>query len=208
MPRGKSKDYSDQFGGLDIAKDRYDENREGFVDEQGNYHYVTGIGMGAAVPPVVPLHGKNGEDNSEWIKILAEEDHKVNIQKRNDKDHADGLYISYKRRQDTDDRGLNAGCSPIDKETYLLWEAKQNGEEDDDEDPVLVFVHEFLCSLNDADQTIMFGVFGSERKQNDVADELHRDPKSISRSIQRIERRLTKALADKLGYHGEDRHKE
>lgn len=208
MPRGKSKDYSDQFGGLDIAMDRYDENREGFVDEQGNYHYVTGIGMGAEVPPVVPLHGKNGEENSEWIKILAEEDHKVNIQKRNDKDHADGLYISYKRRQDTDDRGLNAGCSPIDKETYLRWEAKQKGEEDDDEDPVLVFVHEFLCSLNDADQTIMFGVFGSERKQNDVADELHRDPKSISRSIQRIERRLTKALADKLGYHGEDRHKE
>ena len=120
----------------------------------------------------------------------------MNIQKRNDKDHADGLYISYKRRQDTDDRGLNAGCSPIDKETYLQWEAKQNGEEDDDEDPVLVFVHEFLCSLNDVDQTIMFGVFGSERKQNEVADELHRDPKSISRSIQRI------------GYHGEDRHKE
>ena len=71
-----------------------------------------------------------------------------------------------------------------------------------------MFVHEFLCSLNDVDQTIMYGVFGSERKQNDVADELHRDPKSISRSIQRIERRLTKALADKFGYHGEDRHKE
>ena len=67
MSRGRQKNYSEQFGGLDIDKNRYDGAREGYVDEHGNYHYnthVTGIDMDAAVPSVIPLLGKNGEDGT------------------------------------------------------------------------------------------------------------------------------------------------
>lgn len=211
MSRGRQKNYSEQFGGLDIDKNRYDGAREGYVDEHGNYHYnthVTGIDMDAAVPSVIPLHGKNGEDNSEWIKILAAEDHGVNIQKRNDSDYADGRDIYYQTRHTKDDKDPDAGVNPVDQEAYRQWsDAQGREEEDEEEDPVSAFVHDFLCNLNEADQTIMFGIFGSDRKQDDVGNELGRKQQSVSRSVQRIEKHLKKELADKFDYHGEDRTK-
>jgi DNA-directed RNA polymerase specialized sigma subunit len=62
--------------------------------------------------------------------------------------------------------------------------------------------------LSDDEQKIMFGVFGMDEKQKDVAGEVGRKPQSVSRSIDRIMKRLEKELAEKLGYHGEDRSKE
>lgn len=210
MPRGKSKDYSALFGGLDLPKDRFDADREGYVDKEGNYHFntVTGIGMGSVTPSVIKLHGENGEDNSKWIEFLAGEDHAVNIQKRNDKDHEDERYAYFKKHTNPDSEEADTTPDPMDLESYRSWSESQESEECDKADPVADFVHEFLCMLSDDEQKIMFGVFGMDEKQKDVAGEVGRKPQSVSRSIDRIMKRLEKELAEKLGYHGENRSKE
>lgn len=210
MPRGKSKDYSALFGGLDLPKDRFDADREGYVDKEGNYHFntVTGIGMGSVTPSVIKLHGDNGEDNSKWIEFLAGEDHTVNIQKRNDNDHEDDRYAYFKKNTDPDSEEADTTPDPMDLESYRRWSESQETEECEEEDLVADFVHEFLCMLSDDEQKIMFGVFGMDEKQKDVAGEVGRKPQSVSRSIDRIMKRLEKELAEKLGYHGEDRSKE
>ena len=81
----------------------------------------------------------------------------------------------------------------------------QDDTDDDEEDPVEKFVHDFLCGLNDTDQIIMFTVFGSGDEQKDAAAQVNRTTQSVSRTIQRIKARLKKQLADELGYTGQDR---
>lgn len=209
MPRGKKNNYSELFGGLDLPKDRFDADREGYVDEEGNYHFntMTGVDGDTATPCVIPHYGPNGEDNSKWIEFLANEDHKVNIQKRNDADNADKRDAFYKKMHDWDADVAKSGANPMDKESYRRWfeEAFREDDESEDEDPMLEFIHEFLCNLPDADQTIMFGIFGMSSQQNEIAEELKRKPQSVNRTVKRIEKRLAKALAEKFGCHVEDR---
>ena len=97
----------------------------------------------------------------------------------------------------------------MDVESYRRYmESRyQEGTDEEDEDPIEKFVHDFLWSLSDTDQTIMFAVFGSGDEQKDAAAQVNRTTQSVSRTIQRIKARLKKQLAEELGYTGQDRTK-
>lgn len=207
MARKKQNDYSKLFGGLDLPKDRYDRNREGYVDEKGNYHYITGTKKRGATPSQIPLKNKDGSSNAELITMLANMDHEVNIQKRNADDHEDSRNKAFKANTDPDSEEADTTPDPIDVESYRRYmESRyQDDTDEENEDPIEKFVHEFLLGLGDADQTIMFAVFGSGEEQKDAAAELNRTTQSVSRTIQRIKARLKKQLADELGYTGQDR---
>ncbi|MGN0256280.1 MAG: hypothetical protein ACI4D6_09925 [Chordicoccus sp.] len=207
MASKKQNNYSKLFGGLDLPKDRYDRNREGYVDDKANYHYITGMKDTGATPAVIPLKNADGSSNADLITLLANMDHAVNIQKRNAEDHEDARAMAFKANTDPNSEEADTTPDPMDKESYRRYMESQyqDDSDDDDEDPVQKFVHEFLLGLGDADQTIMFAVFGSGEEQKDAAAELNRTTQSVSRTIQRIKARLKKQLADELGYTGQDR---
>ena len=144
---------------------------------------------------------------AELITMLANMDHEVNIQKRNADDHEDSRNKAFKANMDPDSEEADTTPDPIDVESYRRYmESRyQDDTDEEDEDPIEKFVHEFLLGLGDADQTIMFAVFGSGEEQKDAAAELNRTTQSVSRTIQRIKARLKKQLADELGYTGQDR---
>lgn len=81
MASKKKNDYSKLFGGLDLPKDRFDRNREGYVDDKGSYHYITGTKKRGATPDVIFLKNKDGSSNADLFTMLANMDHAVNIQK-------------------------------------------------------------------------------------------------------------------------------
>lgn len=207
MAKTRKNDYSKLFGGLDLPKDRYDKNREGYVDDKANYHYITGIKDTGVTPAVIPLINEDGSSNADLITLLANMDHAVNIQKRNADDHEDARNKAFKANTDPDSEETDTTPDPIDVESYRRYmESRyQDDTDEEDEDPIERFVHEFLLGLGDADQTIMFAVFGSGEEQKDAAAELNRTTQSVSRTIQRIKARLKKQLADELGYTGQDR---
>ena len=209
METTKKNDYSKLFGGLDLPKDRYDRNREGYVDDKANYHYMTGVKDTGATPAVIPLKNADGSSNAVLITLLANMDHAVNIQKRNADDHEDARAKAYKANTDPDSEEADTTPNPVDVESYRRYmESKyQDDTDEEDEDPTEKFVHEFLLGLGDADQTIMFAVFGSGDEQKDAAAQVNRTTQSVSRTIQRIKARLKKQLADELGYTGQDRTK-
>ena len=211
MASKKKNDYSKLFGGLDLPKDRYDRNREGYVDDKGNYHYITGTKKHGATSDVIPLKNKNGSSNADLITMLANMDHAVNIQKRNADDHEDARNKAFKANTDPDSEEADTTPDPVDVESYRRYmESKYQDDADEDEeeeDPVEAFVHDFLLNLNDTDQTIMFTVFGSGDEQKDAAAQVNRTTQSVSRTIQRIKARLKKQLADELGYTGQNRTK-
>lgn len=209
METTKKNDYSKLFGGLDLPKDRYDRNREGYVDDKANYHYMTGVKDTGATPAVIPLKNADGSSNAVLITLLANMDHAVNIQKRNSDDHEDARAKAYKANTDPDSEEADTTPNPVDVESYRRYmESKyQDDTDEEDEDPIEKFVHEFLLGLGDADQTIMFAVFGSGDEQKDAAAQVNRTTQSVSRTIQRIKARLKKQLADELGYTGQDRTK-
>lgn len=209
METTKKNDYSKLFGGLDLPKDRYDRNREGYVDDKANYHYMTGVKDTGATPAVIPLKNADGSSNAVLITLLANMDHAVNIQKRNADDHEDARAKAYKANTDPDSEEADTTPNPVDVESYRRYmESKyQDDTDEEDEDPIEKFVHEFLLGLGDADQTIMFAVFGSGDEQKDAAAQVNRTTQSVSRTIQRIKARLKKQLADELGYTGQDRTK-
>ena len=214
MARGKINNYSKLFGGLDIAKDSYDPNREGMVDSDGSYHYITGLGMqGSATTDIIPLHDTdedgNPVDNTTLIMTLAGIDHEVNVQKNSATRWTDYRVTNYQLASNNDPDQKKA-VDPIDAEAFRrymqeLFRVDEAGEEK--RDPVQEFVHEFLCSLSEVDQAIMFGHFGSCETQQEIGDEIGRQVQSVNRTINRIKKRLEKELADKLGYTGQDRHK-
>lgn len=213
MSRGKINNYSKLFGGLDIAKDSYDPSREGSVDKDGNYHYITGLGMqGSATTDIIPLHDTDKADkpvdNTTLIMMLAGMDHDVNIQKNNAARWTDSRVINYQRSANND-LDQKKTVDPMDAEAYRRWYLEEQfcGEDEEEKkDPIIEFVHEFLLSLSDADQTIIFSYFGSGETQQAIGDELGRKVQSVNRSISRIQKRLEKALAG-IGYTGQDRHK-
>ena len=209
METTKKNDYSKLFGGLDLPKDRYDRNREGYVDDKGSYHYITGTKKRGATPDVIPLKNKDGSSNADLFTMLANMDHAVNIQKRNADDHEDARFKAYRANTDPDSEEADTTPDPMDVESYRRYMESlyQDDSDDDEEDPVQKFVHDFLWSLNDTDQTIMYAVFGSREEQKDAAAEVERTTQSVSRTIQRIKARLKKQLADELGYIGQDRTK-
>lgn len=214
MARGKINNYSKLFGGLDIAKDSYDPNRDGRVDSEGNYHYITGLGMKDSVTTdTIPLHDTdedgNPVDNTKLIMMLAGMDHEVNIQKNNVARWTDYRVTNYHVASNNDPDQKKA-VDPMDAEAFRRYmEELFHGDNENEEniDPIIDFVHEFLLSLSEADQAIMFGYFGSGVTQQEIGDELGRQVQSVNRTINRIKKRLEKALADKLGYTGQDRHK-
>lgn len=214
MARGKINNYSKLFGGLDIAKDSYDPSREGMVDNDGNYHYITGLGMqGSATTDIIPLHDTDEDghpvDNTKLIMMLAGMDHEVNIQKNNSARWTDSRVTNYQRTAN-DDPDQKKAVDPIDAEAFRRYMDelfRGDNENEENIDPIIEFVHEFLLSLSEADQAIMFGYFGSCVTQQEIGDELGRQVQSVNRTINRIKKRLEKALADKLGYTGQDRHK-
>lgn len=214
MARGKINNYSKLFGGLDIAKDAYDPSREGMVDKDGNYHYITGLGMqGSDTTDIIPLHDKdedgNPVDNTKLIVMLAGMDHDVNIQKNKAARWTDSRVTNYQRSANND-LDQKKTVDPMDAEAYRRWYMEEQfcvEDEEEKRDPILEFVHEFLLSLSEADQAIMFGYFGSCVKQQEIGNELGRQVQSVNRTINRIKKRLEKELADKLSYTGQDRHK-
>lgn len=209
MASKKKNDYSKLFGGLDLPKDRFDRKREGYVDDKGNYHYITGTKKRGATPDVIPLKNKDGSSNANLITMLANMDHVVNIQKRNADDYEDARFKAYRANTDPDSEEADTTPDPMDVESYRRYMESlyQDDSDDDEEDPVQKFVHDFLWSLNDTDQTIMYAVFGSREEQKDAAAEVERTTQSVSRTIQRVKARLKKQLADELGYTGQDRTK-
>lgn len=209
MAKTKKNDYSKLFGGLDLPKDRFDKNREGYVDDKANYHYITGVKDTGATPSVIPLENADGSSNADLVTMLANMDHAVNIRKRNADDHEDARNKAFKANTDPDSEEADTTPDPVDAESYRRYMESQyrDDSDDDDEDPVEKFVHEFLLNLNDTDQNIMFAVFGSGSEQKDAAAEVNRTTQSVSRTIQRIKARLKKQLADELGYTGQDRTK-
>lgn len=209
MATTKQNDYSKLFGGLDLPKNRYDKNREGYVDDKANYHYITGMKDTGATPAVIPLKNADGSSNSDLIIMLANMDHDVNIQKRNADDHEDARNKAFKANTDPDSEKADTTTDPMDVESYRRYmESRyQEGTDEEDEDPIEKFVHDFLWSLSDTDQTIMFAVFGSGDEQKDAAAQVNRTTQSVSRTIQRIKARLKKQLAEELGYTGQDRTK-
>lgn len=214
MARGKINNYSKLFGGLDIAKDSYDQNRQGMVDSDGNYHYITGLGMqGSATTDIIPLHATdedgNPVDNTKLIMTLAGMDHEANVQKNNAARWTDYRVTNYQVASNND-LDQKKAVDPMDAEAFRRYmEELFRGDEAGDEkrDPIQEFVHKFLRGLSDADQAIMFGYFGSCETQQKIGDELGRQVQSVNRTINRIKKRLEKELADKLGYTGQDRHK-
>lgn len=209
MASKKQNNYSKLFGGLDLPKDRFDRNRDGYVDDKANYHYITGVKDTGATPAVILLKNADGSSNADLITMLANMDHAVNIQKRNADDHEDARNKVFKANTDPDSEEADTTPDPIDVESYRRYmESKyQDDADEDEEDPVEAFVHDFLLNLNDTDQTIMFTVFGSGDEQKDAAAQVNRTTQSVSRTIQRIKARLKKQLADELGYTGQDRTK-
>ena len=209
MASKKKNDYSKLFGGLDLPKDRFDRNREGYVDDKGSYHYITGTKKRGATPDVIPLKNKDGSSNADLFTMLANMDHAVNIQKRNADDHEDARAKAYKAKTDPESEEADTTPDPMDVESYRRYmESKyQDDADEDEEDPVEAFVHDFLLNLNDTDQTIMFAVFGSGDEQKDAATQVNRTTQSVSRTSQRIKERLKKQLADELGYTGQGRTK-
>ena len=209
MASKKKNDYSKLFGGLDLPKDRFDRNREGYVDDKGSYHYITGTKKRGATPDVIPLKNKDGSSNADLFTMLANMDHAVNIQKRNADDHEDARNKAFKANTDPDSEEADTTPDPVDVESYRRYMVSkyQDDTDDDEEDPVEKFVHDFLCGLNDTDQIIMFTVFGSGDEQKDAAAQVNRTTQSVSRTIQRIKARLKKQLADELGYTGQNRTK-
>lgn len=209
MASKKQNNYSKLFGGLDLPKDRFDRNRDGYVDDKANYHYITGVKDTGATPAVILLKNADGSSNADLITMLANMDHAVNIQKRNADDHEDARNKVFKANTDPDSEEADTTPDPIDVESYRRYmESKYLDDADEDEeDPVEAFVHDFLLNLNDTDQTIMFTVFGSGDEQKDAAAQVNRTTQSVSRTIQRIKARLKKQLADELGYTGQDRTK-
>lgn len=207
MARKKQNDYSKLFGGLDLSKDRYDRNREGYVDKKGNYHYITGTKKRGATPSVIPLKNKDGSSNAELITMLANMDHGVNIQKRNADDNEDARFKAFKGNTDPDSEEADTTPDPRDVEMLRRYMQEQYREDSDDDswDPIEKFVHDFLWNLSDTDQTIMFSVFGSGEKQTEAAAKVDRTTQSVSKTIQRIKARLKKQLAEELGYTGQDR---
>lgn len=106
------------------------------------------------------MKNKDGSSNANLITMLANMDHVVNIQKRNAEDHEDARAKAFKVNTDPDSEEADTTPDPVDKESYRRYMESmyQDDSDDDDEDSIQKFVHDFLCSLNDTDQTIMFAV--------------------------------------------------
>ena len=113
MASKKKNDYSKLFGELDLPKDRFDRNREGYVDDKGNYHYITGTKKRGATPDVIPLKNKDGSSNANLITMLANMDHAVNIQKRNVDDHEDARNKAFKANTDPDSEEADTTPDPV-----------------------------------------------------------------------------------------------
>ena len=134
MASKKKNDYSKLFEGLDLPKDRYDRNREGYVDDKGNYHYITGTKKHGATSDVIPLKNKNGSSNADLITMLANIDHAVNIQKRNADDHEDARNKAFKANTDPDSEEADTTPDPVDVESYRRYmESKYQDDTDDDD---------------------------------------------------------------------------
>lgn len=202
MARAKRKNYSNLFGGLDLPKDRYDQNREGYVDEKGTYHYVTETRQCGATPNTIPLINQDGTSNEEFITVLAYMDHDVNIQKRNQTDHEDARFAAFKSRIDPASEEADTTPDPMDRESYRRYmeEKYQSGEErESKEEPLLKAVHEFILSLDENDRAIVLAIFDAGKQQKEIAAELGRTTQSVSRTIQRIKARLKKKLEKEFG---------